>query len=54
MTTNPDELAIDCRDLTFSFAATDPEPVLNGVTLQLERGDRCLLVGANGGESTLS
>jgi CCR4-NOT complex subunit CAF16 len=46
-----DELAIDCRDLTFHFQPNDPEPVLRGVNIQLARGDCCLLVGANGGAS---
>ncbi|GMK59120.1 hypothetical protein CspeluHIS016_0701350 [Cutaneotrichosporon spelunceum] len=49
-----DELAIDCRDLTFYFNPNDTEPVLSGVNIQLDRGDCCLLVGANGaGKSTL-
>ncbi|CAK9782779.1 unnamed protein product [Cutaneotrichosporon oleaginosum] len=52
--THTDELAIDCRDLTFFFNPNDAEPVLSGVNIQLERGDCCLLVGANGaGKSTL-
>jgi len=41
-------LAIDCKDLTFSHNTGLP-PVLEHVTLELQRGDRCLLVGANGG-----
>lgn len=43
-------LAIDCQDLSFSFAEGQ-EPVLKGVDLELQRGSRCLLVGANGGVS---
>ncbi|CAD6578075.1 MAG: CCR4-NOT regulatory complex component [Tremellales sp. Tagirdzhanova-0007] len=47
------KLAIDCRLLTFSFDK-DSDKVLEDVDLQLEPGDRCLLVGANGaGKSTL-
>ena len=42
------KLAIDCRLLTFSFDK-DSDKVLEDVDLQLEPGDRCLLVGANGG-----
>lgn len=41
--------AIDCQDLTFAHN-TGLEPVLEHVTLELQRGDRCLLVGANGGK----
>ena len=41
-------LAVDCRLLSFSFDK-DSEKVLEDVDLQLEPGDRCLLVGANGG-----
>lgn len=44
-----DTLAIDCQDLTFAFAEGQ-DPVLNNVNIQLKRGDRCLLLGANGGE----
>jgi CCR4-NOT complex subunit CAF16 len=42
--------AIDCQDLWFSFTEGG-ESALNGTTLQLPRGARCLLVGANGGAS---
>jgi CCR4-NOT complex subunit CAF16 len=46
----PDELlAIDCQELYYSFQE-GLESALNGATLQLPRGARCLLVGANGGE----
>ena len=41
-------LAIDCLNLSFSFAEGS-QTVLKGVDLQLGRGARCLLVGANGG-----
>lgn len=43
------EHAIDCRDLWYSFTEGG-ESALNGTTLQLPVGARCLLVGANGGE----
>lgn len=43
-------LAIDCQELYYSFQE-GLESALNGATLQLPRGGRCLLVGANGGES---
>jgi CCR4-NOT complex subunit CAF16 len=49
MPSDTEVLAIDCPDLTFAWAA-DAEPVLDNVQLQLQRGDRCLLIGANGGE----
>jgi hypothetical protein len=42
-------LAIDCQELYYSFQE-GLESALNGATLQLPRGARCLLVGANGGE----
>jgi CCR4-NOT complex subunit CAF16 len=44
-----DVLAIDCQELYYSFQE-GLESALNGATLQLPRGARCLLVGANGGE----
>ena len=43
------ELAIDVEDLTFSFAE-GLDTALTSVDLQLEKGSRCLLVGANGGK----
>lgn len=46
-------LAIDCQDLTFSFTE-GAEPVLQNVNVQLKRGDRCLLLGANGGKLLIS
>ncbi|WVQ82024.1 hypothetical protein IAT38_004152 [Cryptococcus sp. DSM 104549] len=53
MPSAPDTLALDCQSLTYSWKEGD-DPVLEDVTLQLERGDRCLLLGANGaGKSTL-
>ena len=51
LTPTPEEtLAIDCEGLTYAFSE-GLESALNGVDLKLKRGDRCLLVGANGGES---
>ncbi|XAO25819.1 hypothetical protein I312_104649 [Cryptococcus bacillisporus CA1280] len=48
-----DELAIDCQSLTYSWKEGD-DPVLENVNLELQKGDRCLLLGANGaGKSTL-
>jgi len=44
-------LAIDCQGLTYAFAE-GLESALDGVDLQLKRGDRCLVVGANGGMSS--
>lgn len=43
------EHAIDCRDLHYAFVE-GAESALTGATLQLPKGARCLLVGANGGE----
>jgi hypothetical protein len=43
-----DEHTINCQDLTYSFSEGS-ESALTGATLQLPRGARCLLVGANGG-----
>lgn len=48
--TNEETLAIDCQGLTYAFAE-GLESALDGVDLQLKKGDRCLLVGANGGQS---
>lgn len=48
--TDEETLAIDCQGLTYAFAE-GLESALDGVDLQLKRGDRCLLVGANGGKS---
>lgn len=45
-----DELAIDCHSLTYSWKEGD-DPVLENVDLELQKGDRCLLLGANGGSS---
>ena len=42
--------AIDCQDLWYAFTEGG-ESALCGTTLQLPRGARCLLVGANGGAS---
>lgn len=44
--------AIDCNKLTFAWRDGE-EPVLHDMDLQLKRGDRCLLIGANGGASTV-
>lgn len=46
--TEAETLAIDCTGLTYAFAE-GLESALDGVDLQLKKGDRCLLVGANGG-----
>ncbi|KAJ3415454.1 CCR4-NOT regulatory complex component [Chytridiales sp. JEL 0842] len=47
----PTTLAVHIDHLDFDFGA---EPILTDVSLSLERGSRCLLVGANGaGKSTL-
>ncbi|MBW0481283.1 hypothetical protein O181_020998 [Austropuccinia psidii MF-1] len=47
------QLAISVPNLTFSFNRQSTE-VLHGINLELERGSRCLLIGANGaGKSTL-
>nr|ODN86367.1 CCR4-NOT complex subunit CAF16 [Cryptococcus depauperatus CBS 7841] len=47
------DFALDCQNLTYSWKKGD-DPVLKDVNLQLEKGDRCLLLGANGaGKSTL-
>jgi len=46
-----DSNAVDVVDLDFSYAklhGLDPVPVLEGVNLTLERGSRCLIIGANG------
>ncbi|GAA5911940.1 hypothetical protein JCM8208_002862 [Rhodotorula glutinis] len=52
-----DTNAVDVVDLDFGYAklhGLDPVPVLQGVNLTLERGSRCLIIGANGaGKSTL-
>lgn len=50
--TAEETLAIDCEGLTYAFSE-GLESALDGVDLKLKRGDRCLLVGANGGESIL-
>lgn len=44
-------LALNVESLTFGYsqiAAPDGPPVLHNVNLNLERGSRCILVGANG------
>jgi ABC-type transport system involved in cytochrome bd biosynthesis fused ATPase/permease subunit len=47
--TEKEQLALDCVGLDFAFV-TGGENVLEGINLQLGKGARCLLVGANGGE----
>lgn len=42
--------AIDCQDLTFAWKDGE-DPVLEDINLNLVKGDRCLLLGANGGGS---
>lgn len=44
-----DAHTINCQDLTYSFTEGS-ESALTGATLQLPKGARCLLVGANGGK----
>jgi ATP-binding cassette subfamily B protein len=45
---------LEAHDLTFRHG-TRPKPILNGVSLRIERGDRVLLEGASGaGKSTLA
>ena len=44
-------LALNVEDLTFGYsniAAPDSAPVLTNVFLNLQKGSRCILVGANG------
>ncbi|GES92196.1 glutamate-rich WD repeat containing [Rhizophagus clarus] len=48
---NNEDLVIDVESLNFTFGES---PVLDNVNLKLQKGARCLLVGANGaGKSTL-
>lgn len=50
-TTSP---AVEVSDLHFRFHPQSPPDALRAVDLKLERGSRCLLIGANGaGKSTL-
>jgi CCR4-NOT complex subunit CAF16 len=56
----PTSLAVELKTLDFSYGHTygtlDPEGehILQDVNMELERGSRCLLVGANGaGKTTL-
>jgi CCR4-NOT complex subunit CAF16 len=44
-----EQFTINCTGLDFAFKEGG-ENVLEGIDLQLEKGSRCLLVGANGGE----
>lgn len=51
-TSNPASLAVDVRNLSFSYG---PTPILNQVALQVPRGDFLAIVGANGaGKTTLA
>lgn len=50
------EIAVEVKDLTFSYDNTNSqrETILENLNLSLEKGARCLLIGANGsGKSTL-
>lgn len=48
------ELPINVKDLTFQYSIMDGNQVLKDLTLQLQPGSRCLLVGCNGaGKTTL-
>ena len=50
-----DNLAIKVTDLHFTYPSRDGDKyVIKGLNMELERGSRCLLIGANGaGKSTL-
>lgn len=41
-------IAISVRNLSFSFNQAD-ETALKNLSMNIEQGSRCLLVGANGG-----
>ena len=48
-----EEKAVEVSDLTFYYPGKK-RPVLQSVSLSLNRGDRCIIVGLNGsGKSTL-
>lgn len=52
------EYAVDVNNLTFEYPSSLPDPdarkVLRNLNMKLQRGSRCLLLGANGaGKSTL-
>jgi CCR4-NOT complex subunit CAF16 len=49
MTVDTALAAIDCQNLTFAWK-DGIDPVLENINLELQRGDRCLLIGANGGK----
>merc|ERR1711988_927065 len=45
---------IDVKNLRFQYSIMDKKMVVNDLTLHLEKGSRCLLVGSNGaGKTTL-
>merc|ERR1711906_77867 len=52
MEIDSEALPINVRDLSFQYSMLDSAMVIQNLTLQLERGSRCLLVGSNGAGKT--